>query len=77
MGHERWRSMTRRAAIARLAGLCLAIAGPGCSPPGQAPSGAGRTPDRLKKMSALRGTGDPRRQGKRPSIPGRQEYRHR
>jgi hypothetical protein len=77
MGHERWRSMTRRAAIARLAGLCLATAGPGCSPPGQAPSGAGGTPDRLKKMRAPRGTGDPSRPDKRPSIPGPREYEHR
>jgi hypothetical protein len=77
MCHERWRSMTRRATLALLTGLCVATAGPGCSPPGQAPNGGDAAPDRLKKMSALRGTGDPRRQGKRPSIPGRQEYRHR
>ena len=77
MGHERWRSMTRRAAFALLTGLGLAAAGSGCSPPAQAPSGSRGTPDRLKKMSALPGTGDLRRQGKRPSIPGRQEYGHR
>ena len=77
MGHERWRGMTRRATLALLTGLCLATTGPGCSPPGQAPSGGDETPDRLKKIRALRGTGDPRQQGKRPSMPRRQEYGHR
>ena len=77
MGHERWRGMTRRATLALLTGLFLATAGPGCSPADQASSGAGEPPDRLKKMRALRGTGDSRRQAKRPSMPRRQEYGHR
>jgi hypothetical protein len=68
MRHERWGAMTRRAALALLSGLCLATAGPGCTPAGQVSSGAAETPDRLDKMRARRGTGDPRRQGKRPSI---------
>ena len=58
-------NVTRRAALALLPWLCLATAGPGCSPAGQASRGAAGIPDRLKKMRALRGTGDPRRQGKR------------
>jgi hypothetical protein len=77
MLHERWRSVTRRAALALLAWLCLASAGPGCSPAGQASSGAERNPDRLKKMSARRGTGDPRRQGEQSPVPARQESRPR
>jgi hypothetical protein len=77
MLHERWGSVTRRAALALLPWLCLATAGPGCSPAGQASSGAAGIPDRLKKMRALRGTGDPRRQGKRSSIRARQESRPR
>jgi hypothetical protein len=76
MLHERRRSVTRRAALALLPWLCLATVCPGCSPAEQASSGSERIPDRLKKMRALRGTGDPRRQGKRSSVPGRQESRH-
>jgi hypothetical protein len=64
MCHERWGTMTRRAALALLPWLCLATAGPACSPAGPAPSRAAGIPDRRKKMRALRGTGDPRRQGK-------------
>ena len=76
MCHERWGTVTRRAALALLPWLCLAAVGPGCSPAGQAPSGAAGAPDRLKKMRALRGTGDPRRQGKRSSLraPGIQTW---
>jgi hypothetical protein len=74
---ERSRSMTRRAAHALLPCLCLATAGPGCSPAGQASSAANGTPDRLMKMRALRGTGDPRRQGKRSSVHTPQESRPR
>ena len=68
MLHERWRSVTRRAALALLPWFCVVTVGPGCSPAGKALSGTKRVPDRLKKMRALRGTGDPRRQGKRSSI---------
>ena len=68
MYHDQCRTVTRRAALALLPWLCLATAGPGCSPARQASSGAAGIPDRLKKMRALRGTGDPRRQGKRSSI---------
>jgi hypothetical protein len=69
MCHERWETVTRRAALALLPWLCLATAGPGCSPNGQTPSGAAAIPDRLKKMRALRGTGDPRAQAKQSSNP--------
>jgi hypothetical protein len=72
MLHERWGRVTRRAALALVPWLCLAAAGPGCSPAGQASSGAERTPDRLKKMRARRGTGDPRRQGERSSTRAQQ-----
>ena len=75
MLHKRWRSLTRRAALALLPWLCLATVGPGCSPAGQASSGAEKIPDRLKKMRALRGTGDPRRQGNPLPIRARQESR--
>jgi hypothetical protein len=77
MLHERWRSVTRRAALALLPWLCLATAGPGCSPAGQASSGGERIPDRLKKMRDLRGTGDPRRQGERSPVRAHQESRPR
>jgi len=73
MCHDRWGTVTRRAALALLPWLCLATAGPGCSPDRPAPSGAAGTLDRLEKMRARRGTGDPRRQGERSSIPARQE----
>jgi hypothetical protein len=77
MLHERWGSLTRRAALALLPWLCLATVGPGCSPAGQASSGTEMIPDRLKKMRALRGTGDPRRQGNRTSISAHQKSRPR
>ena len=73
MCHDRIRTLTRRAALALFPGLCLAIAVPGCSPAGPGSGGGAGIPDRLKKMRALRGTGDPRRQGKRSSIPARRE----
>ena len=63
MLHDRWRSITRCAALALLPWLCLATVGPGCSPAGQPSSGTARIPDRLKKMRALRGSGDPTWQG--------------
>jgi hypothetical protein len=75
--HERWRSLTRRAALALLPWLCLAAVGPGCSPAGQASSGTERIPDRLKKMRALRGTGDPRRQVTWSSLSAHQKFRPR
>jgi hypothetical protein len=68
MLHERWRGVTRRSALALLPWLCMATVGPGCSPGGQALSGTEGVPDRLKKMRAQSGTGDPRRQGNRSSI---------
>jgi hypothetical protein len=77
MLHERWRSLTRRAALALLTWLCLAAVGPGCSPAGQASSGTERIPDRLKKMRAIRGTGDPRRQVNRSSLNAHQKFRPR
>ncbi len=75
MYHDQWRTVTRRAALVLLPWLCLAAAGPGCSPAGQASRGAAGIPDRLKRMRALRGTGDPRRQGKQSSLPARQKSR--
>jgi hypothetical protein len=75
MSHERWRNVTRRAALALLPWLCVATVGPGCSPAGQVSSGTERIPDRLKKMRALRGSGDPRRHGMRSSIPAHQKSR--
>ena len=77
MCHDRWGTVTRRAALALLPWLCLATAGPGCSPAGPASSRAARIPDRLEKLRALRGTGDPRRPGKRSSLPARQQSRPR
>ena len=77
MYHDQCRTVTRRAALALLPWLALAAAGPGCSPAGPAPNGTGRIPDRLEKMRALRGTGDPRRRGKPPSIRARQQSRPR
>ena len=65
MCQDQGESVTRRDVLAMIPGFCLATASQGCSPAGQAPGGAARTPDRLKRMRALRGTGDPRRQGKR------------
>jgi hypothetical protein len=77
MLHERWGTVTRRATLALLPWLCLATICPGCSPAGQTTSGTERIPDRLKKMRALRGTGDPRRQGDRSSISAHQKSRRR
>jgi hypothetical protein len=73
MCNDQWVTVARRAALALLPGLCLATAGPGCSPAGQASSRAAGIPDRLDKMRVLRGTGDPRRQGQRTSIHTRLE----
>jgi hypothetical protein len=72
MSHNRWGTLTRWAAIALLPWVCLATTNLGCSPTGQESRAAG-TPDRLKKMRAHRGTGDPRRQGERSSVRARQE----
>jgi hypothetical protein len=62
-----WGTMTRRGALALLPGLYLATASTGCSPTSPKSTGAAGTPDRLEKMRARRGTGDPRRQGQRSS----------
>ncbi len=75
MCHERWRTAIRPAVLGLLTWLCLATAVPGCSPAGGASGGAAGHPDRLDKMRALRGTGDPRRRDGRPSVPPRQEAR--
>ena len=77
MLHEGLGNVTRRAALALGPWLCLAAIGPGCSPAGQVSSGAAGIPDRLNKMRALHGTGDPRRGGKRSSVRARQESRPR
>jgi hypothetical protein len=77
MCHDQGGTMTRRAALALLPGLCLANAGLGCSPAGRASRGGAGIPDRLKKMRALRGTGDRRRQSKRSSSHERQKSRPR
>ena len=71
MCHDQWETLTRRAGLALLPWLCLATAGPGCSQSRRAPSTAAGIPDRLEKMRALRGTGDPLRQRKRSYIPER------
>ena len=65
---ERLGNVNRRAALALTPWLWLAAVGPGCSPAGQASGGAAGIPDRLKKMRALRGTGNPRRAGERSSA---------
>jgi hypothetical protein len=72
-GPRRMGAVTRRAALALLPWLCLAAAGPGCSPAGPTSNGAAGTTDRLEKMRTLRGTGDPRRRGRRSSLPARQK----
>jgi hypothetical protein len=77
MCHDQPQSVTRRAVLAMSFGLCLATTSQGCSPAGQAPRGAAGIPDRLKKMRALRGTGDPRWQGKRSPIRAHRESRPR
>jgi hypothetical protein len=71
MYRERFETVTRRNALSLLPWLCLTTAGPGCSPARPASSGAAETLDRLDKMRARRGTGDPRRKGQRPSITAR------
>jgi hypothetical protein len=68
MSHDEWETMTRRAVLVLVPWLCLASAGPGCAPAGQTSSGAAGTRDRLNKMRALRGTGDPRQYAQRPAI---------
>jgi hypothetical protein len=73
MSNQRLGMVTRRAALALLPWLCLTTGGLGCSPSGQAPSSAASIPDRLKKMRALRGTGDPRRHGKQSFTHARQK----
>ena len=75
MLHEQSGSVTRRAALGLAPWLCLATVGAGCSPADQASSGVEGTPDRLKSMRSLRGTGDPRRQGVRSSIHAGQKSR--
>ena len=75
MCHNRWATVTRRSALAMLPWLCLSTVVPGCSPSGRASGGAAGTTDRLAKMRALRGTGDPRRTLARPPIPARQRFR--
>jgi hypothetical protein len=75
MRDDQWGIMTRRAAIALLASLCLGTASPGCSSAGQASRGAAGIPDRLKNMRARSGTGDPRRRAKWSSVPARQRCR--
>jgi hypothetical protein len=77
MCHHRWSTAIRPAALGLLAWLCLATAAPGCLPAGGPSDGAAEHADRLDKMRALRGTGDPRRKAKRPSVPPRQEARPR
>ena len=75
MCDDQCETMTRRAALALLPWLCLATASPGCSPAEHALSGSAGIPDRLKKMRALRQTGDPRQRGKRPPFGARQKSR--
>ena len=74
MCHDRWETVTRWSAFSLLAWLYLSTAVPGCSPAGRASGGAGGTRDRLVKMRSLRGTGDPRRPGERPSIPAHRKF---
>jgi prepilin-type N-terminal cleavage/methylation domain-containing protein/prepilin-type processing-associated H-X9-DG protein len=54
-------TLTRRAALLLLPWLGLAAVDSGCSPVGATSSAAPKIPDRLKRMRALHGTGDPRR----------------
>ena len=72
MCYDQWGALTRRAALALLAWFCLATAGPACSPTRPNSSGAAGTLDRLEKLRAHRGTGDPRRLGERSSVRARQ-----
>jgi hypothetical protein len=76
MDHDQRGFVTRRAALALLPLLALATAGPGCSPSGETSRGA-VIPDRLEKMRARRGTGDPRPRGKRLPGPTIQSMRSR
>jgi hypothetical protein len=71
MCHEGWGRVTRRNALALFPWLFLVTAPPGCSPAGPKSYTAAGTPDRLRKMRGLRGTGDPRRHGSRASTPAR------
>jgi hypothetical protein len=71
MCRDRLETVTRRNALARLPWLGLTTAGASYSPARPESSGAAETLDRLDKMRTRRGTGDPRRQGQRPSIPAR------
>jgi prepilin-type N-terminal cleavage/methylation domain-containing protein len=75
MCHEPASTLTRRAALALVPGLGLALAGRGCAPPGPPSSGTSAIPDRLKRMRERRGTGDPRQQVKRLSRAVRQKRR--
>jgi hypothetical protein len=68
MCRHRSRGLTRRAALALLHGICLATIGPACSPAEQAPGRGAQIPDRLDKMRALRGTGDPRLPRNRSTV---------
>ena len=77
MLHDRLGNVTRRAALALSAWLYLAAVGTGCSRKGQTPSGAAGIPDRLDKMRALRGSGDPRRGGERSLVRVRRESKPR
>jgi hypothetical protein len=77
MHDDQRRTVTRRAALALLPWLCLAVASPGCWPAGDASRGAAGIPDRLKKMQARRGTGDPRRHAKQSPFRIRQRSRPR
>jgi hypothetical protein len=77
MCHNPAATFSRRAALALLPWLGLALAVPGCAPAEPPSSGAATIPDRLKKMRSRRGTGDPRPQGKRSSLAARQKSRTR
>jgi hypothetical protein len=68
-------TLTRRAALAFLPWLCLATITAGCSRVETTSSRAAGTSDRLNRMRALRGTGDPRRPGKRLSTRARRRPR--
>jgi hypothetical protein len=74
MCHHRCETLTRRSALALLLWAWLSTVVSGCSPAGRASDRAGGTGNRLEKMRALRGTGDPRRPDKRPSIPASPKF---
>jgi hypothetical protein len=73
MSQDRWRTAIRPAVLAMLPWLFLTTAVPACSPSARPPGRSAGGTDRLEKMRALRGTGDPRRKAMRPSAPPRQE----